>query len=139
MPIQRPTQVSENLRAFLRDNVNSFEALEALLLLRRHSGRFCTAGDVADALSIGCSDARDALKSLLDRRMVEMDESQATTRFAYSPAERHLQDQVDHLARVYEESRIDVLRAMNANAVERGGLALRLFAEAFVLGRKKDG
>ncbi len=140
MPTQRPALVDESLRAFLCDNVNSFEALEALLLLRRKSGGACTAGEVADALSISGSDARDALGSLCDRRMVQMDASQMPARFAYSPGESHLEEQVDRLARAYEESRIDVLRAMNANAVERGERAtLRLFADAFLLGRKKDG
>ncbi len=140
MSKQRPALVDESLRAFLCDNVNSFEALEALLLLRRQSGRSCAAAEVADALSISGSDAKEALASLCDRRMVQMDESQVNARFAYSPAESHLQEQVDRLARAYEESRIDVLRAMNANAVERGERAtLRLFADAFLLGRKKDG
>jgi hypothetical protein len=139
VPTQRPALVDESLRAFLCDNVNSFEALEALLLLRRKSGRACTAGEVADALSIGGSDAKDALASLCERRLLQVDESQVKVRFAYSPAETHLEEQVDRLARAYDESRIDVLRAMNANAVERGERALKLFADAFVLGRKKDG
>jgi hypothetical protein len=47
---------------------------------------------------------------------------------------------VDRLAIVYGEHRLEVMRLLSAHALERiRNSAARAFADAFVIGRKKDG
>ena len=46
---------------------------------------------------------------------------------------------IEALARVYEERRLDVIKRMTANAIERvRTAAIRTFSDAFLLRRKKD-
>ncbi len=140
MPQQDPTLLDENLRVFLLENIDSFEGIEALLLLRRHPGQAWSVDAVAEALSVRDLDAKDALVELCDRGLVERDATEAGVRFTYPPSNNRFAEQIERLARAYETARFDVLRVLSANAVERGERALaRLFAGVFVLGRKKDG
>jgi hypothetical protein len=61
--------------------------------------------------------------------------------FMYSPSDVGLDGAVTDLAQAYNENRLEVIKLMSANVIERVRTsAMRAFADAFLLGgKKKDG
>ncbi|MES1184675.1 MAG: hypothetical protein ABUL60_12750 [Myxococcales bacterium] len=126
---------SELLRDFLRDNVSSYEELEALLFLARNPDRDWSAAEVANALKAAVDIIKDALETLRARdRMVVGGSRAGVVVYRYACSDPSLEKRLDELRRAYEEERLSVVQMMTGNALDRVRRAavLRL-ADAFRL------
>jgi hypothetical protein len=71
---------------------------------------------------------------LLERRADE----QGRSMYGYRPSTAELTRLVDALTFAFEDERLALVRLMNENAVERvRTAAMRLFADSFVLGKRR--
>jgi hypothetical protein len=126
------------VRAWLYEHVRTYDELETLLLLHRQRDRDWSAAALAEALKIAPAVAAEALAEFARRGLAAP--GAAPDAFRYRPATPELELLVDHLARAYADDRLTVIELMTANAIERMRTgAMRVFADAFVVGRKKDG
>lgn len=129
----------EELRAFLRDNVSTFEELETLLFLMRAPPSPHTVADVAGALGMTKEMAQDALDGLL-AASVGLERASApgeAPAYRYAPPHEQ-QELLNRLKRTYDEQRFTIVQIMSSNAVERvRSLAARRLADAFRLERSK--
>lgn len=124
----------------LRQRVGSLEELETVLLIRRTSERRWSAVDVAARLHLSDSIVETMLVALTAHGFLEKEGTGAATTWRYAPTSAQLGALVDRLASVYDEHRLEVMRLLSARALERvRDSAVRAFADAFVIGRKKDG
>jgi len=120
----------------LRTAVHTYEALDALLLIRR-CGNPLPPAEVARGLGIETDVAQSALDRLADVDVIEKRLVDGATN--YGGVREPVRPIVDQLADAYRDHRLDVVVAMNNFAVERlRSGALRAFADAFVI-RRKDG
>jgi hypothetical protein len=132
--------ISDDVNTLLRDCIESFEQLEVLLLLHRTPGQPWTADAVSTAtpLKLSLDVAEEALAHLRRWKLVEGE----ARIYRYNPANR-LDATVRALAAVYEDDRLEVMKIMNQNAIERVRTsALRAFADSFFVGKggkKSDG
>jgi hypothetical protein len=123
------------VRALLRERIDSYEQIEALLLLAADGSRSFTADEIADRLAVSIDVAREALDALRARALVD-----AAT-YRYAPGDAATDAAVRLLAHDYRERRSDVAKLMNQNAFDRiRNSASRAFADAFLFGRRpRDG
>jgi len=131
--------LTDELRAFLRENVHSYEELETLLLLyRQREGRW-SIDSVAAELRLPDTLAAAALGALQARGWIQSTSAEPE-KFWYDAA-KVSDETVASLARAYTEARFAVVEVMSANALTRlRSSAIRTFAEAFRLrGPKKNG
>jgi len=138
MPPQ--STVPEDVQTFLRERIRSFEELETLLLLRRLRPDACGAEHVGEQLKISSTIAEEALEHLRAQELLELRSGSPGAGFAYRPKDPVIDGVAGKLADAYRENRIEVMRLMTSNAMERlRGSAVRTFADAFLVGRKRDG
>lgn len=131
--------IPQDVQVLLSQDIQTFEQLEALLLLRTDPTTVWGVAEVGARLNVSDEIALEALESLATTGLVEATGSKASRGFRYSPANRTLDDITARLASAYEQSRFEVLRLMSRNAVDRlRSSAIRTFANAFILKGKKD-
>jgi hypothetical protein len=131
--------IPDHLKAFLRDVVTTFEALEAILCLHAQPGRAWSTDDLAAAIRISVPSAAETLEALHRNAVVAIDTRNPAPLYRYSPATPVVERAANDLARTFSEQRASILRVMNAYAVERvRSNAVRAFAHAFIIGKKKD-
>ena len=132
--------IPEELVRLLQDRVASLEQLETLLLLRRTRDRAWDLPDVAQRLSMPESSIEPCLVELTQHGMLASQGAGIATTWQYDPASPELAALIDRLASVYDERRLEVMRMLSAQAMERiRDSAAKAFDDAFVIGRKKDG
>lgn len=127
----------ENLRQFLFEHTPDYEHLDVLKLLAREPERLWSAAAVAESLGLELEVCRSALTHLSGSGLLAT--RSGAEAFQYAPENETLARQVETLVRVYQEQRVEVVRMMSANAVERvRTAAIRAFSGAFHLrGPKK--
>lgn len=131
-------QVPEEVRALLRERIESYEQLEMLFALR-NDRREQTAAQMSARFGIDRTLAQTALAELHTHGLVQARGRGAEPRYLYAPASPALEETIGHLARLYVEQPIAVLRILSANAIKRVRTgALRAFADAFILRKDKD-
>ncbi len=134
-----PSRIADDVRVLLFEHVHTFEQLETLLLLRKDPTRTWTAAAVSEALNIREDSAEEALVHLGRTDLVVVAGDPRSAQFRYSPSNRAMDETTSRLAQVYDDSRVEILRLMSSNAVERlRSSAIRRFADSFVLNKKKD-
>jgi predicted transcriptional regulator len=127
-----------DVERFLRDELESYDQLEALLWLRLDRRRSATVEEVAAALGITSDSATEALEHLRRRGLAGSDPASATPRFVYAAPPAEIDATIQTLADLYEERRLDVIKRMTANAIDRvRTAAIRAFSDAFLLQQKK--
>ena len=133
--------LTDAVTALLADRIESFEQLETLLLLRQHRDQAWTPKSVGEKLGIAATTAAEALEHLCRKNLLDDRVDGEALRFRYAPATPDLDGAVSALARAYGERRLEVMTLVSANAVARVRTsATRMFADAFLIGRrKKDG
>lgn len=130
--------VGQDVRALLRDYIDSFECLEVLLLLHRERVAW-TAVELSARLNIREPLLDDALASLVSARLINATDRNGPTSYVY--AHEHLvQDAVvGLLERAYRDEPIPIMQLMSTNAIERLRTStIRAFADAFVVRKDKD-
>jgi hypothetical protein len=132
--------IPEDIRRVLRDAVASLEGLEVLLLLRKDRTRAWPLDEIAMRLSIPESSIEPALVEPVRYGLLAHVRSPAGETWQFAPQTTELDTLVDRLASIYDDRRLEVMRLLSAHAMERiRNSAARAFADAFVIGRKKDG
>jgi DNA-binding MarR family transcriptional regulator len=136
-PSEVSSSLSHTLRKLIGAHVESFEKLELLMLLARAAGGRRTQGELASALGLEGDEVRSIVDALSAAGLVAR-----AADGAVSLAPRTAEDRaaLDELARVYEEDKISLVKAIAETAMDRlRNLAGRAFAEAFVIRRKPGG
>jgi hypothetical protein len=124
-------EVPADVGAFLRDHVESYEQLEILLFLRARAHQTWASNALAAELGIAESLMEDALRFLCQRRLLGVVVSPGSVLFRYDPESAELAELVRRLADVCVEERLQIMRWMTANAIDRvRSRALSTFAEA---------
>lgn len=124
----------------LRERIESFEELEILLLLRAERSRAWSVDEVAEWLRVTAGFAEPLVEKLRARDLIALRESEGARRYVYGARAPELDAAVAEIACAYETNRHEILRLMSANAIERVRTsAMRAFADAFLVGRKKHG
>ncbi|HUM13116.1 MAG TPA: hypothetical protein VLT82_19370 [Myxococcaceae bacterium] len=132
-------ELTSELHRFLYESIESYEELEILLLLRAEWERPWTATDLASTLKLSRQIVDGVLGGLERRGLLEIGADHERISLKTPPGEPATAALLDELAHAYDSDRLAVMRLMNANAVERVRTkAMHLFADAFVLGRKKN-
>lgn len=129
--------VGDDVRALLRDCIDSFECLEVLLLLRRERVAW-TAEGLCARLNIRPPLLDDALASLVRARLTSTTDRNAHMLYTYAD-EHFIQDaMVGRLECAYRDNPIEIMQLMSANAIERLRTStIRAFADAFVVRKDK--
>ena len=112
-----------------------------MLHARRQPGPW-TLEETARQLHLDDLPLGETVKCLVRSGFLAMtgEESRNGLRFLYNPASPMLAELVDRVAEALEHEPLHVLDLMNRQALDRLRIsAVRAFASAFVLGRKKDG
>lgn len=123
----------DDIVRLLRERVASLEGLEVLLLLRRERSHAMRFDEIAALLSIPASSIEPAIADLTDHGLIVCES--ATCRYEPGSAE----PLIDRMAAIYDDRRLEVMRLLSAHAMERiRNSAARAFADAFVIGRKKN-
>jgi DNA-binding IclR family transcriptional regulator len=129
------TSISNALRKLLDDHVESFEKLELLMFLRRAPDGSSTIGELARSLDLGSDEVREIVAALVAGGLATRTDATVTL----APRTVEQRAALDELARIYEDDKITLVKAIAETAMERlRNLAGRAFAEAFVI-RKKPG
>jgi DNA-binding IclR family transcriptional regulator len=132
--------IPDDIGRLLRDGVASLEGLEVLLLLRRERTRAWPLDEIARRLSIPPSSIEPALADPVRYGLLGHERSGGSECWRFAPRTAGLDALVDRLASIYDDRRLEVMRLLSAHAMERiRNSAARAFADAFVIGRKKDG
>jgi hypothetical protein len=130
--------IPDVVRELVRERVQAIEQIEVLLLLRvealRDQADAYEPKLVAERLRLSESVVRAALAHLAAGDLL----AESAAGFAYRPRTEALAAAVDALATCYADARVEMLRLISANAVERlRSSSLKVFAEAFRLRRRK--
>ena len=118
--------ISQEVRRFIAEHINSVFQLEVLLLLHGQKDRGWSAEDVDRELGIGVDEAKAQLNDLEARGLLSVEKG-ASSLYRYSPASEELDRAVSGLAKAYSERRVNVLSSIFSKPVDK----VRLFAEAF--------
>lgn len=124
--------ISESLKRFLREQIQTVFRLEVLLLLHRNRSRSFTATDVAQELGFESDLAQQQLTILATIELLKTNAEQRYYR--YSPVNAELRSMVDQLAAGYSRQRVPILSVILAEHPDR----TRLFSEAFRMIRTND-
>jgi DNA-binding IclR family transcriptional regulator len=132
--------VSDDVRAFLRENIESYEELEVLLLLQRESVGPWNARALAARLHLPAPLLHEALGALRSRKLVDrwFDGTEECYRLA---ADMAANETLASLATLYASHAVEIIKLMSTHSIERiRTAALRSFADAFVFRKdKKNG
>jgi len=127
----------EDVQALLRASVESYEHLAVLLLVHREPTQGWSVLELAQRLSIPAQLVEPSVVDLFRAGLLRASSEEALVRYRYS-ADSCVHVTIARLAREYTENPAQVVRVLNANAIERVRTsALQTFADAFVL-KKKD-
>jgi hypothetical protein len=124
--------ISESLKRFLREQIQTVIRLEVLLLLHRNRSRLFTAPDVAHELGFDNDLAQQQLSELAARELVEFNSEQCT--YKYGPVNAAQRSMIDQLAASYSRQRVPILSVILAEHPHR----TRRFSEAFRMIRTND-
>ena len=132
--------VGDDVRAFLREYIESYEELELLLLLQRESSGSWSAQSLGAQLHLDPSVLDGALVALLNKQIIKkvVDERSVCYELQSLPT---LNGILGRLASTYASNAIEIVKLMSAHSIERiRTAALRTFADAFVFRKdKKNG
>ncbi len=131
-------EIPESVRTFLRENIESYEHLEILVQLLRSRERTWTLEQVAQELRLAPGPTLAALQYLTARGLL-VESARGT--YSYAPRVEALDRAAVALVQAYDRDRLEIMKLMNAHAVERlRSSILRTFAEAFRMrGPRSDG
>jgi len=122
------------LESFLLARIETYEELEALLLLRREPHDSWSADALGARLNIDRERALETLLRLADAGLLRAVHSAPDKPYCYDPADAGIDRIVEQLDSAMRERRLDLIKLMNANAMMRMRTrAIRAFADAFVI------
>ena len=124
-------QISQGVREYVAEQIESAELLETLLLVHSGGDRQWTPEEVARTIYTVPAGAMRRLEQLVDMRLVSSTGG-ANPAYRFAPATASLRSQVDELAAAYRADRVGVIKLI----YNRSEDPLRSFSDAFRL--RKD-
>ena len=124
--------LSENLKIFIRERIQTVLRLEVLFLLHHHQPKQVTVREVARELGLENDVAAKELSALEAIGVVQSHPGKLEYR--YQPTTAALRSMVEQLATAYSRQRVPILSAILSERRNR----TRLFAEAFRMIRSND-
>ena len=140
MPERRTpeTELPEEIQQFLREHIESYEQLAIVLLLRSRPDQALDGSAISAELRLPDTFVEEALHALGQRTLVTQSPTADGPLFSYSPRTPALAELVSTLAQLNLDRRLDVMRLMTANSIQRlRAKAVSTFADAFLLRRAK--
>ena len=125
--------ISQSLKTFIREKIQTVLRLEVLLLLHYQQSRSFTVAEVANELNLEKEAAKDQLTAL-EAVGVVVQSNADKPRYRYQPLNPSLRSMVEQLAVGYSKQRVPILSAILSKHSDR----TRLFAEAFGIIRRSD-
>ena len=125
--------ISDRLRRFLKEKIQTVLRLEILLLLHHHQPRTFTASEVANRLGFENDITEYELGELAAIGAIVQPNSDKT-KYRYHPLSVTLGSLIEQLALHYSKHRIPILSVMLAEHPDK----TRLFAEAFRIIRRNE-
>lgn len=130
--------VAEELGAFLCDYIDSYEALDVLLLLRRERTAW-TAEALCTRLRTRAPLIDDALATLVRAQLVNAAVQDMPPSYTYADENLARDAIVDALESAYRDEPTQIMQLMSTNAIERlRTSAIRGFADAFIVRKERD-
>lgn len=124
-----------DVQRFLLENLESYEQLQALLLIAKAPDKDWTAKHVAEALRLSPASARAVLEHLSRRSLLKGRGAVDEMLFTYVPEQAAV---VQRLVQICGSEPHVVMKWMNTHALERvRSEAIKTFADAFLLRKKK--
>ena len=120
--------ISEGLKKFIRQKIQTVFQLEVLLFLHRNQPKSFSISEVADELGFEYDIAEEQLAALVETGILEADEST----YRYEPANEQIRNLVDQLADAYPTQRVLILSLILSERPDK----IRVFAEAIKLLRQ---
>src|SRR6185295_4679127 len=105
-------QISEGVKRFIREQIQTVPKLEVLLLLHREQSRSFTLAEVASELGFENDTAREQLIALEAIGLIEANFEKS--KYRYHPATPRLDSIVNRLAAAYPKQRVPILTAILA-------------------------
>jgi biotin operon repressor len=124
-------RISEGLKIFIREKIQTVLRLEVLLLLHQQQLRSFSVAEVANELHLEREAAKDQLAALEAVGVVVQSDK---AKYQYHPSNASLRSMVEQLAAGYSRQRVPILSAILTEQPDR----TRLFAEAFRIIRRND-
>ena len=125
--------ISEGLKSFIKEKIQTVLRLEVLLLLHQQQSRSFTAAEVANELGFEKEPAKDQLTALEAIGVVVQCKTDKP-KYRYHPLNATLGSMVEQLSVSYSKQRVPILSVILADQPDR----IRLFAEAFRIIRRND-
>lgn len=125
-------QISESVKRFIREEIQTVPKLEVLLLLHRERSRPFTLAEVANELGLETDTAWEQLTALEAIGLIEANVDKSN--YQYHPANKKLGSIVSRLAVAYRKQRVPILSAILAEEPNK----VRRFVEAFKCARSND-
>lgn len=125
-------QLSEELRAFIKDKIQTVLRLEVLLLLHDQQSRSFTAAEIASELGCETEATQEQLTELETIGLAI--QSTDKPRYKYLPVNATFGFMVEQLAAAYAKQRVPILSLILADNSDR----TRLFVEAFRIISRND-
>lgn len=122
------SELTDPIRRFISDSINSVAQLEVLLLLKQNPDRAWNAEEVARSLYTGQTLIGAHLADWASRGLFAPMPDQPGF-YRYAPASPELAELVDQLAEAYKVRRVSVITAIYSQPVDK----VRTFADAFRL------
>jgi hypothetical protein len=128
-----PTEVL----ALLREHIESYEQLELLLFLRARPGHWCSTQAVAAQLGWTEALVEESGRVLQRQQLVCSKVGKGDLLLSYAPGGPELEQTISNVAIAYADNRLDVVKVMTANALDRFRTrAVGIFSSAFRLNKR---
>jgi predicted ArsR family transcriptional regulator len=125
--------LSEEVKKFITDHINSLEQLEILLLLHSHPQQEWTAQAVSQELRLSQASAAMRLADLEKRGLLGVKET-ADPLYRYQPQKPDFEPTVDSLAKSYPDYRFTVINLIFSKPLDK----IQTLADAFKFREDKD-
>ena len=132
MNVMAKQQISEGVKTFIREQIQTVPKLEVLLLLHREQSRPFTLAEVANELGFETDTAQEQLTALEAIGLIETNKDKS--KYRYHPGNPTTGEIVDRLAIAYPKQRVPILSAILAEDPNK----VRRFVEAFKVVRGHD-
>lgn len=125
--------LSEEVKKFVTEQINSLEQLEILLLLHSRREKEWTAQQVSDELRLSQASVAIRLADLQKKGLLVAKEASAPL-YRYAPQKPEIEPIVDSLVKLYPDYRFTVINLIFSKPLDK----IKTFANAFKLRKGKD-
>jgi hypothetical protein len=130
-----PSEIEDDVRAFLRQHIETYEELEVLTVMHHGGDVAWIAEEVAAKLRLSVLAAQEILDGLTRRGILEVGVGAPTRSYRVDRRDPARAALVERVARAYVDSRLAIVKLMTAHAIDRMRTsALERFSDAFLLG-----